>query len=493
MAPRSASRKGVSSNHLINNQLCGILALICARPGCLARRGRVSASNDMTTAAIPAPRETAAVERETTVGNYFVSNYPPFSFWKPERLGDVAAALGRGPAAGTPLGLYLHIPFCRKRCHFCYFRVYTDKDATAIKGYLDLAIRELQLYGAQPFIGGRKPQFVYFGGGTPSYLSEAQLQQLTDQMKAVLPWDEAEEVTFECEPGTLTDHKLKTIREIGVTRLSLGVENFNDHILEINGRAHRSREIRRAYNFARELDFPQINIDLIAGMVEETEENWQECVRQAIELSPDSVTIYQMEIPYNTEIYQEMKAAGKLVAPVADWQTKRQWVKYAFGELERAGYAVASGYTAVKHPEQTHFFYRDSLWRGADLIGLGVASFSHVGGTHFQNQHDFEPYVARLREGQLPIYRALTPTAEERLIREMVLQFKLGRISRAYFQSKFGVDVAVRFAEPLAGLERQGFLTREGDWLQLTRDGLLQVDRLVHGFFLPEHRTARYA
>lgn len=447
----------------------------------------------MTTEALQRPATVGPVEKETTVGNYFVSNYPPFSFWKPERLPEVEAALERVPAPGTPLGVYLHIPFCRKRCHFCYFRVYTDKDATAIKAYLDLAIRELQLYGSRPFIGGRKPQFIYFGGGTPSYLSEAQLLHLTEQMKAVLPWDQAEEVTFECEPGTLTDHKLKTIREIGVTRLSLGVENFSDHILDINGRAHRSKEIRRAYNFARELEFPQINIDLIAGMVEETTENWRDCVRQTIELSPDSVTIYQMEVPYNTHIYQEMKAQGKLTAPVADWQTKRDWVNYAFSELEKAGYTIASGYTAVKNPERTHFVYRDSLWRGADLIGLGVASFSHVGGTHFQNQHDFEPYLKALREGRLPVYRALTPTPEERLIRELVLQFKLGRISRSYFQNKFGEDVVTRFAEPLKVLQAGGYLTIEGDCLRLNRPGLLQVDRLVHEFFLPQHRTARYA
>jgi oxygen-independent coproporphyrinogen-3 oxidase len=465
--------------------------LFAPGPGCPDRAGVCRFV--MTTTALPTQPAPAPVVKETTAGNYFVANYPPFSFWKPERLDEVAAALGRAPAPGTPLGLYLHIPFCRKRCHFCYFRVYTDKDSAAIKGYLDLAVRELQLYGAQPFIGGRKPQFVYFGGGTPSYLSEGQLQHLTDQMKAVLPWDEAEEVTFECEPGTLSDHKLKVIRDVGVTRLSLGVENFDDHILDINGRAHRSREIRRAYHFARELDFPQINIDLIAGMVEETEANWRECVRQTIELSPDSVTIYQMEIPYNTRIYQQMKAQGRLVAPVADWQTKRGWVRYAFAELERAGYTVASGYTAVKHPERTHFIYRDSLWRGADLVGLGVASFSHVGGTHFQNQHDFEPYVAMLREGRLPLCRALTPTPEERLIREMVLQFKLGQISRAYFQDKFGADVLDRFAEPLAALQREGVLVVDGDRLRLTREGLLQVDRLVREFFLPEHRTARYA
>ena len=447
----------------------------------------------MSATAAVRPATPPPVEHQTTVGNYFVSNYPPFSFWKPEHVAEARAALARPAQPGVPLGVYLHIPFCRKRCHFCYFRVYTDKDSTAIKAYLDLALRELQQYATMPFISGRKPQFVYFGGGTPSYLSEAQLRQLTDQMKALLPWDAAEEVTFECEPGTLSDHKLKTIRELGVTRLSLGVENFSDHVLEINGRAHRSPEIRRAYHFARELDFPQINIDLIAGMVEETEENWRDCVRQTLQLEPDSVTIYQMEVPYNTQIYQEMKAQGKLAAPVADWDTKRRWVDYAFGEMERAGYTVASAYTAVKDPARTRFVYRDSLWRGADLIGLGVASFSHVNGTHFQNQHDFEPYLAELRLGRLPIYRALTPTEQERLIRELVLQFKLGRVSRHYFATKLGADLTTVFAEPIRRLREQGFLAIDGDWLRFSREGLLQVDRLVHEFFLPEHRHARYA
>ncbi len=447
----------------------------------------------MSTTISQAPPVARAVEKETTVGNYFVSNYPPFSFWQPDHLKDVAAALQRLPAADTPLGVYLHIPFCRKRCHFCYFRVYTDKDSVAIKRYLDLATRELELYGSKPFIAGRKPQFVYFGGGTPSYLSEAQLEHLAGRMQAILPWDEALEVTFECEPGTLSDHKLRTIRDLGVTRLSLGVENFSDHILDINGRAHRSREILRAYHFARQFGFPQINIDLIAGMVEETAENWRECVRQTIALAPDSVTIYQMEIPYNTKIYQQMKAEGRLIAPVADWETKREWVAYAFEQLEQVGYTVTSGYAAVKDPARTRFVYRDSLWQGADLLGLGVASFSHVGGTHFQNQHDFEPYMSMLERRELPVYRALTPTPEERLIRELVLQFKLGRISREYFQNKFRVDVLAKFPEAIGKLRSWGTLELDGEWLRLTRSGLLQVDRLVREFFLPQHREARYA
>jgi oxygen-independent coproporphyrinogen-3 oxidase len=448
----------------------------------------------MSTETLPAePTKAPPIQKETTVGNYFVSNYPPFSFWKPELAGEVYDAMERPPRPGNPLGIYVHIPFCRKRCHFCYFKVYTDKDSASIRGYIEAVLQECALYARKPFVGGRKPNFIYFGGGTPSYLSPDQLRHLTDGMKALLPWDEAEEVTFECEPGTLTDHKLKAIRELGVTRLSLGVENFDDHILEINGRAHHSKEIARAYAYAREIGFPQLNIDLIAGMVEETEANWRECVRKTIELSPDSVTIYEMEIPYNTTIYQRMKTEGKLVAPVADWEVKRGWVKYAFGELEQAGYHVASAYTAVKDPARTKFVYRDRLWEGADLLSLGVASFGHIGGTHYQNQHDFEPYVKSVQKGELPIWRALTPTADERLIREFILQLKLGHVSRAYFTKKFGTDPADRFAEPLRRLQDWGFLRVEGDQVLLNRDGLLQVDRLLHEFFLPQHRNTRYA
>ena len=434
------------------------------------------------------------LQKETTAGNYFISNYPPFSFWKPENVRELRESMERPPVdPANPLGIYVHIPFCRKRCHFCYFKVYTDKDSSAIRGYIDAVLAEFRLYAGKPFIGGRKPNFIYFGGGTPSYLSVDQLKHLTDGMKSLLPWDEAEEVAFECEPGTLTDHKLKAIRELGVTRLSLGVENFNDHILEINGRAHHSKEIARAYAFARQIGFPQINIDLIAGMVEETTENWRDCVRKTIEMSPDSVTIYEMEIPFNTTIYKQMKAEGKLVAPVADWETKRGWVDYAFSELEKAGYSVGSAYTAVKDPARTKFVYRDRLWAGADLLALGVASFGHIGGTHYQNHHDFDPYVTAVNRGDLPIWRALRPNDEERFIREFILQLKLGHLRLDYFQKKFGVDPARRFAEPLKRLKDWGFLEIRDGQVLLNREALLQVDRLLPEFFLPQHRTERYA
>lgn len=429
---------------------------------------------------------------DTKAGNYFIANYPPFSFWNEKDLPCIDSLLNSPSPGKAPLGLYYHIPFCRKRCHFCYFRVYTDKNSSDVRRYLDATMQELERYAQSSYIAGRKPKFVYFGGGTPSYLSAQQLTELTDRMKSILSWDEAEEVTFECEPGTLTEKKVQAIKDFGVTRLSLGIENFSDHILETNGRAHRSPEVFGAFQWARDAGIENINIDLIAGMLEETDENWQDCIRRVLELSPDCVTIYQMEIPFNTTIYQSMKKEAKLTAPVADWPTKRRWVKEAFAKLEANGYTVTSTCTAVKNPQQTRFQYRDQLWGGADMVALGVASFGHLGGVHYQNVTHFEDYCTSMEEEKPVIRRALLTTEDERFIREFILQWKLGSVRPAYFLDKFGVDVEERYRPVLEDWQRQGILEKRADRWVLSRDALLRVDSLLHQFFLPQHRDAKY-
>jgi len=437
------------------------------------------------------PSPSPAEAEHTAAGNYFVANYPPFSFWRSDQLPAVTERLAEAPPPGVPLGLYVHIPFCRKRCDFCYFRVYTDNDARRVRRYLDDVIAELAMFAGHRHFHGRRPEFVYFGGGTPSYLSVDQLTYLFEGLQRHLPWNRVEEVTFECEPGTLQEKKIRALRTLGVTRLSLGVENFDPEILELNNRAHRATEIFKAYETARAVGFPQINIDLIAGMVGETDDNWRDCVARTRALAPDSVTIYQLEVPFNTTIYRRMKDGGQQVAPVADWATKRRWVSEAFVALEQDGYRVGSAYTASRGA--AGFRYRDGLWHGADLLGIGVASFSHIGGLHFQNEHDLEPYCAAVERGELPIHRALAMSEDERLIREFILQLKLGRVSLGYFTEKFGVDVRSRFAGPLRQLESDGYMTFQGDELVLSREALLRVDRLLHGFFLERHRGARYA
>jgi oxygen-independent coproporphyrinogen-3 oxidase len=438
---------------------------------------------------------TDTTHEKTGLGNYFVANYPPFSAWKPEFLPQAHAALNAPPRPDAPLGLYLHIPFCRKRCKFCYFRVYTDKNARDVDVYLDALVREIALYANMPVAQGRPLHFVYFGGGTPSFLSAAQLHGLFEKVQALLPWKNAEEVTFECEPGTLQQHKLETLKDLGVTRLSLGIENFDDAILEANGRAHLSAEIFRSYAWARALEFPQINIDLIAGMVGETWDKWRDTIRKTLELAPDSVTVYQMELPFNTVFSKELHIAGQNTvdpAQVADWPTKRAWVDYAFNEFVKAGYAISSAYTVVRDPAKTKFVYRDSLWRGADMFGTGVASFGHVSNVHVQNVDSWEKYVEMLGRGELPLARALSVAPHQGLLREMMLQLKTGRLQTGYFQRKFGADILKQFAQGFGHLAHEGFLTVHDGGVELTRNGLLQVDRLLPTFFEQEYRGARY-
>ncbi len=428
---------------------------------------------------------------KTEVGSYFISNYPPFSQWKPECLPLVQHALAQ-PPRDVPLGLYLHIPFCRKRCKFCYFKVFTDVNAAEIERYVSALSREIELVSHQPVMGGRPFRFVYFGGGTPSYLSVRQLTSLVDRLRENISWDQAEEVTFECEPGTLQEPKVKTLKELGVTRLSLGVENFTDEILNENGRAHLSKEIYRAWQWIQDADFPNVNIDLISGMVGETWDNWKLNIQKTIELSPESVTIYQMELPFNT-VYSKDILGNKIATPVADWPTKREWVNYAFDELMAAGYHVSSGYTLVKNPSQVNFSYRDNLWQGSDLLATGIASFGHVSDIHYQNKADMNEYLTDLLErGVLPLGRAMKPTEHQLLVREMILQLKRGFLDRQYFQDKFGVDIVDHWSDEWQQHVADGFARIENGRIELTRQGLLRVDGLLPVFFEPEHRGVRY-
>lgn len=444
---------------------------------------------------------------KTEVGSYFISNYPPFSQWTAESIGELEEAIGRRaePVVGQdgglqipPLGLYLHIPFCRKRCKFCYFKVFTNVNAESIERYVSALSQEISLVARQPIMQDRQFRFVYFGGGTPSFLSVKQLNSLMERLHKHVTWDGAEEVTFECEPGTLSEPKVQVLRELGVTRLSLGVENFSDAILEENGRAHLSKEVFRAWEWIQAAGFPNVNIDLISGMVGETWENWRENIRRTLELSPESVTIYQMELPFNT-VYSKGLLQTQGDSPVADWKTKRDWVRYAFEVFQDNGYSVSSAYTVVKDPTKVSFSYRDNLWRGSDLMATGIASFGHAGGVHYQNVPEWDRYLGMiLDEGRLPLGRAYRPTREQMLIREMILQLKKGWLDLGYFQSKFGVNILERWRAEWEAYARDGYVELPldqgelGSRIRLTMEGLLRVDGLLPVFFEPQFRNVRY-
>ena len=283
---------------------------------------------------------------------------------------------------------------------------------------------------------------------------------------------------------------------MGVTRLSLGVENFDDEILELNGRAHRSPEIFRAYEFARSLGFPQINIDLIAGMLGETDENWRDCVEKTLELQPDSVTIYQMELPFNTTISGDLlKGTGRFA------RAGRRLVDEA---------AVGGG--GVRGARGGRLPRRQRLHRGRRIRTARVSSTAIVSGrartwwasvwrrsamsTVCTCRTSIRGRPTRPRSGaaRFRSSRAYRPTDEERLIRELILQLKLGSIRPAYFREKY------RRQRPRA-LPRSARLARGGRATCSRRPSSVSRSRArgccastpcFKRFFLPEHAGIRY-
>ena len=430
---------------------------------------------------------------EPAFGSYFVSTYPPFSQWSPNDVSHVESILATKPdAQNVPLGLYVHVPFCVKRCDYCYYLSYADKKKDEHRDYVGALLGELALYRRTPTLAERPLSFVYFGGGTPSLLGEGSLRSLLAGLTELFSWQDVEEVTFECAPRTATENRLRILRDAGVTRLSLGVQTLDDEVLRLNGRVHLRKDVERAYERIRRVGFKVVNLDLIVGLPGESGASADRSLEGVIAMSPESVTIYQLEIPQNTPLFRTTCEGGP-PATIPSWPLKRARLGRCFARLEAAGYSVRSAYAAVRDPERHRFVYQNAQYHGADLLGIGLSSFSYMAGIHYQNQTDFDAYVATASKGEFPILRAHALSPEERLVREFVLQLKVGRVDAAYFAGKFGVDLFERFEDPLRRCAEGGWLTTDATGVRATREGLIRIDRILPEFYLPEHRHVRYS
>jgi oxygen-independent coproporphyrinogen III oxidase len=271
----------------------------------------------------------------------------------------------------------------------------------------------------------------------------------------------------------------------------MGVQSFEDELLKLNGRVHLCADVVRAYAMIREAGFDWVNLDLMCGLLGETDATWRATVRKVIALNPESVTTYQTEIPHNTQLYRELKNNTLSAEPVS-WSVKRARLEYAFNELDRAGYAVVSAYNAVRDPSKHEFHYQRHLWHGGDMLGLGVAAFGYFNGVHYQNQVTLENYEERVGEKSFPVWRAFSLSDRDRLVREFILQLKFGHADSAYFRSKFGVGLARVFARQLCELCAERMLAFTDSGVQLTGEGLLKVDRLLPRFYDDAYCDLRY-
>jgi len=433
---------------------------------------------------------------EPITGNYFVSAYPPFFYWSEDEAPAALAAVqqvpaDRGAPETPPLGLYIHIPFCVQRCDYCYYLSYEGR-GDAMGPYCDALSRELTDWMTRPALRDRRPDYVYFGGGTPTILSTVQIQRLLQRLHHAGPWQQGAEVTFECAPRTLTEEKAAALRAGGVNRLSLGVQQMDDDVLRANGRVHLVADVERAYALIRKAGFQQVNIDLMVGMPGETEAGFMASLSRVVDMAPDSITIYQTEVPRNTPLYKSIQDGDQDPAEL-DWEIKHRRLDAAFHRLQDGGYTRRSAYTAVRDPRTVHFAYQDLQYQGADLLGLGTSSFSYLGGIHHQNVVGLESYMDGVERGDLPVWRGHVLSETEQQVREFVLQLKLGRVDLNTLRRRHGEHAADLFQETLEAHARRGLLTFSEDEVILTRDGLTRVDRFLRDYFLPEHRGPRYS
>ena len=428
---------------------------------------------------------------QTEVGNYFVSNYPPYSQWLPKHVPAFEAALANAPTDG-PLGLYVHLPFCRQRCTYCYFRIHPRRPEQEIDDYIDAVLAESTLFQQYDAVKGRPVSNVYFGGGTPTLLSAEQLRRLLGGLRSQMDWSSAKEVTCECQPGTVDREKLKVLKEFGVTRASIGMQSLTEDVLRRVGRAAGKADCIDTFQMVREIGFEQVNIDLLAGLPGETEETWKETIKGIIALAPECVTIYQLELTHNSPMYGAIKAGAE--TPLPPWSTKRQWVDDAFTQMEKAGYTIYGAYWAVRDPKQQRFAYvSEHYWRGHELLALGETAFGLIQGFHYQNTDGYENYLLRSKNEVLSAARAYPISHEEKFRRELILLLKTGHVDTVRLEEKFQISVQKVLAEELKALQDEGMLTFGPKSISLTRQGLLCIDWLLPRLYLPQHKGVRYS
>jgi len=429
---------------------------------------------------------------EPLAGNYFVAVYPPFSAWRQQNCDQIASMLRELSAdASVPWGMYVHIPFCDKRCNYCYYLSFAGTSPGELAHYASRLVREVSWYAELPRFAKRPPRFVYFGGGTPSLLPATELAGLLAQLRSQLNWDQAEEITFECSPKSIDRDKLAILHAAGVNRISLGVQQLDDEVLRQSGRIHLVADVQRAWEQIRAFDFAEVNMDLIAGLPGQTDESFIAGLKRAIALGPDCITIYQLEVPGNTPLFRAIDDE-RVAQSLADWDTKRQRVATGFRILKQHGYTIRNAYSAVRSSRHSRFVYAEDQYHGADLVGIGLSSFSYVAGMHYQNTTSLREYSETVEKEQPPVARGYVLSKEERMIREFILQLKLGSVSREYFRHKFAADPAERFAFQLRQFQASGWMVIDDTSVRLTRAGLVRVDRLLPAFYLEEHQTCAY-
>lgn len=393
----------------------------------------------------------------------FITNYPNFQHWKKTSEAEV---LGY-----PPLNIYVHIPFCAQQCSYCYYRTIQNSRKAEVDQYVETLCQEIKLATRKFHLNERVVKSVYFGGGTPTLLSGANLTQITDCLREHLTIPDSAEFTVEAEPVTLTGKTAATLTQLGVNRISLGVQSLCDDIIKLSNRKDTEARVLKAIEIAQNTK-ASVNIDLMSGLAGETLTTWEYSVRKALESGVESITVYKTELYANTEYFKEIRK-DNLVLPSDEQEL--EFMQYALDEFAKANYLPWSFFTFTRNGEYPHV-HAPSIWRGDDYYPFGTSAFGRIGDWLFQNTNDVPKYREQIAAGELAVNRGHYLTAHDLMVRELVLGMKLMRYDLALFEEKFGFEAEKLCAAALDELLKEGFIRIENRIISLTGKGMLHGD-----------------
>ena len=375
-------------------------------------------------------------------------------------------------------GIYLHIPFCVKKCDYCDFTSFAN--AGALDGYVEALLREIELTARA---GGYPASFdtVFFGGGTPSLLSGEQMQRLMDALRTHFPVSEHAESSMECNPGTASKERLAAYHAAGINRLSIGLQSTNDALLNEIGRIHTYSQFLDTLGWAREAGFANINADVMHGLPGQTQEQYLDTLRTVCDLGLQHISSYALTLEEHTPIYARV-AAGTTKLPDDD----------AVADMQDAGidYLESRGYQRyeISNFAKDGFECRHNLtyWLNGEYLGLGLAAHSAIRKkvwTRYANTTSLEEYLRLLRAGRRPSTETIRLESGEEMFESIMLGLRLtSGIDRAAFRLRFGWDIVEAFPRAMDNLRSRDWVIESPDYIALNRRGLdLQNEAL--GFF----------
>lgn len=384
------------------------------------------------------------------------------------RESDLAAHSGLAAEHPTPelpvRHLYVHIPFCARICPYCAF--YKERaDPSQVQRFCEALLRELEMLSERMPIA---PRTIFFGGGTPTALTTAQLGFLLNGFRRQLDLSGLEEWTVEANPGSVSARKAALLKEHGVSRISLGVQSWDDQLLKVLGREHDAAQAEACYNILRAAGFENVSIDLMFGLPGQTLRQWEATLARTTGLNPDHVSAYCLTYEEDTEFFRRQKRGEYHEDPEHD----ATFFEAAQRLLERSGYRQyeISNYARPGY-ESLH---NQAYWAGRDYLGLGPSAFSTCGAARRQNVSDYRTYSARILTGESAVssvepLRAATKRAEQIAL---LLRTRTG-VPTSWLTAR---------AAELEEFSELGLLREEGERTVLTAKGKLLADAVAAAF-----------